>query len=271
LALVVAVVAVIDGTLSSLLTCHPVSAQTGSSADQQQAKENCTALSGPVLATLRWIAAVTHKYEGLITAAFTIVLAVFTGRLWFSTEKLSVATKRLVEGAEDTAKRQLRAYFLVKDGTISNLSAGQMPVAVVTVSNSGQTPAYDVTHWAVLVYDTFPPSTPRDMDDPEQMPRHHVGPQAQLNVTAPLDGDKPGGRNLTTQEWDSLKSGKGALYFFGRARYVDCFRNPHFTEYCMFIGGPFGVPPAKTNEKGEEQPRKMATHFDGNTVDMEDD
>jgi hypothetical protein len=96
--------AVVDGTLSSLLTCHPtVGANTGNGTNQQQAKEYCTALDGPVLVTLRWVARITHKYEGLITAAFTVVLAIFTARLWFSTEKLSESTKQLVEGAEDRA------------------------------------------------------------------------------------------------------------------------------------------------------------------------
>jgi hypothetical protein len=88
-----AVLAVIDGTLSSLLTCHPISHNPGTGADTQQAKEECTALGGPVLTALTWIAESSHKYEGLITAAFTVVLAVFTGRLWYSTEGLFRVTK----------------------------------------------------------------------------------------------------------------------------------------------------------------------------------
>jgi hypothetical protein len=145
----VAVAAVIDGTLSSLLTCHPVGAQTGSGANEQQAKENCTALSGPVLTTLGWIAAVTHKYEGLITAAFTVVLAVFTGRLWYSTDNLWKATTELVRGAEDTAQRQLRAYVGVTvpdselrypDQSLQSSDPSIFKIAL-EIRNSGQTPA----------------------------------------------------------------------------------------------------------------------------------
>jgi hypothetical protein len=73
-----------------------VSANSGSGADQQQTKE-CSALSGPLLTTLRWVAGVSHKYEGLITAAFTVVLAIFTGRLWYSTEGLFRVTKLLAD------------------------------------------------------------------------------------------------------------------------------------------------------------------------------
>jgi len=44
-----------------------------------------------------------HKNAESIIALFTVILGIATWFLWR-------ATKRLVEGAEDTAQRQLRAY-----------------------------------------------------------------------------------------------------------------------------------------------------------------
>jgi hypothetical protein len=159
--LVLLMLAVIDGTFSSLLTCRPtVSSNSGGGADQQQAKEYCTAFSGPILITIKWLARITHKYEGLITAAFTIVLAVFTARLWFSTEKLSESTKRLVEGAEDTARRQLRAYIVIHGKNVRQ-RPGRF-ISDIEIVNTGQTPAYDVIAIARTAVLPFP--LPSDFD-----------------------------------------------------------------------------------------------------------
>jgi hypothetical protein len=142
------VLTMIDGTISSLLTCHPINDHTNAA----QAKEYCTALGGPILTTLRWIAKISHKYEGLITAAFTVVLAVFTGRLWFSTEKLWDATRKLASDAERTAKAQAddtrilqRAYISVNPLGIARFTSGQAFFSCdVGFQNVGNLPARKV-------------------------------------------------------------------------------------------------------------------------------
>jgi hypothetical protein len=133
-------IAVIDSTLSSLLTCHPVGGNTGAGADSQQAKENCTAFGGPVLATLTWIAEVSHKYEGLITAAFTVVLAVFTGRLWYSTEGLFRVTKTVADAD--------RPHMIPAEMTISGLRQPPAEDGLIKTTfkykfiNYGRSPAF---------------------------------------------------------------------------------------------------------------------------------
>src|SRR5260221_8182891 len=105
----------------------------------------CSYIRGPLLTTLSCVAGLSHKYEGIITAAFTVVLAIFTARLWFSTEKLSESTKQLVEGAEDTAQRQLRAYVhtIGKDFLVQGEEHERF-VHRFSVLNAGQTPAYQL-------------------------------------------------------------------------------------------------------------------------------
>src|SRR4051794_33085845 len=75
-----------------------------------QQNEHCAALSRAVIAygwaALNWLGHFVHTYKEEIIAAFTVVLAIATGYLW-------KATRDLVDGAENTAKRQLRAYIVV--------------------------------------------------------------------------------------------------------------------------------------------------------------
>lgn len=80
-------------------------------------------------------------------------VAIFTGGLFAATIALFLATcalwwstRRLVKGAEDTAKRQLRAYIHVPSTelTIHPEEIGGW-TANVTIKNFGQTPAYNMT------------------------------------------------------------------------------------------------------------------------------
>jgi hypothetical protein len=84
--------------------------------------------------------------------------------LFLATMALFWATWRLVNGAERTAERQLRAYVMIRTVTVTNLIIGGDPDAAVTIKNSGQTPASDMTHWArmgfpVSAFGRFPHKT----------------------------------------------------------------------------------------------------------------
>jgi hypothetical protein len=89
----------LDGALSSLLTCHPIGAQPGGGGAQKQ--QECTALSGPMLVSLVAIIDFLDKHGEAVTGVFTVILAIFTGRLWFSTEKLWGVTNDSVQLARD--------------------------------------------------------------------------------------------------------------------------------------------------------------------------
>src|SRR5215204_4601373 len=92
-------IAILDGTLSSLRTCHPVSGQ-GNQAIQGQKAEECTALAGPILISLQWLVHFLDEHGDILVAIFTGFLALYTGRLWFSTEKLWEATTDAIDTAE---------------------------------------------------------------------------------------------------------------------------------------------------------------------------
>ena len=60
------------------------------------------------------------------------------------TSKATRAMERQNEIADDTAKRQLRAYVMAKDHAVVNLQVGETPVFMCRLQNFGHTPAYDV-------------------------------------------------------------------------------------------------------------------------------
>ena len=66
-------------------------------------------------------------------AFYTSLLAIFTGILGASTVALWLATRRLVREAEDTARRQLRAYVGIENIGIKNVEAGGKPLITVRV------------------------------------------------------------------------------------------------------------------------------------------
>ena len=112
-------IAAFDATLSSLLTCHPVPANPSKGAEAQQHKENCTALAGPVLITLEAIVDFFEGHGEAVTAVFTIVLAAFTGTLWWSTNKLWTATREADKARARETEILQRAYISVEPAGIS--------------------------------------------------------------------------------------------------------------------------------------------------------
>jgi len=75
-----------------------------------------------------------------VIAIFTVILGTVTFFLW-------LATRKLVRGAEQTAKRQLRAYVFIHDGVITLINNDTTIMAHITLKNFGATPGYDFKSW----------------------------------------------------------------------------------------------------------------------------
>ena len=173
------------------------------------------------------------KYAGW-TAAITLLLVLVTGILACFTYKLWVSTHRLVEGAENTAQRQLRAYVSVALAEIIDLKAGFTPVAHLRVKNSGQTPAYDLTAIGGIAmgesFDKLPSPT-----GPSAMSR------STLHASAITDQFHRTPRPLTPDEMAALVAGTITLWVYGEFRYRDTFTIQRFTKYRFQVGGTAGV------------------------------
>src|SRR5665647_2600220 len=98
--------------------------------------EDCTT-HNMALVVLWQTAEAFEEHGEAVIALFTVILGISTWLLWQS-------TRDLVNGAEDTARRQLRAYVFVEPGDFDGLNPQTAAVGYFNVRNSGLTPAINV-------------------------------------------------------------------------------------------------------------------------------
>ena len=188
-----------DVAYSLFSTCQ----ETYPATNQSSHQNHCSAFGG----LIPWIVGVSlsplvvflETYEHPLVAEFTIVLAVFTARLWFSTDQLFKATKQLVSGADKTAERQLRAYIhLDSEKIIEKLrvAVGEEPTYLLRFKNFGQTPAYKWSAFHGTAIGPWPPNfdfpTAQDRESTQVLPPGEVA----------FDGssiDQPRGNTVTAE------------------------------------------------------------------------
>ena len=161
------------------------------------------------------------------------------------------ATKRAIVLAEDTAQRQSRAYVMVHAAALERLTSGTKPVAKITIKNTGQTPAHNVTQWSSLGIGPYP------------ILDHVVRALKGREVEKPSKPLPPGGDTkilsegeiLTEAQYEALSDGTHALYVMGEIRYRDAFNKPQEIDFLLFSGGPLGL----ASELSEYQTGNRAT------------
>jgi hypothetical protein len=144
------------------------------------------------------------------------------------------ATRNLVRGAEDTARRQLRAYVSIDLAGIRDLSAGLTPIANLRVKNFGKTPAYDLAAiGGIAIGKSF-----------GQLPAP-TGPtgisRSTLSIGAVSDQFHRAPRPLSPEEIAALAAGTLTLWVYGELQYRDTFNIQHITKYRFQTGGTAGV------------------------------
>ena len=217
LALLFALLLSIDAGYSSLSTCKV----SGYAASAQQAEKNCSVFEGPIISGLAGLAVAFDDHGEAVIAAFTVVLAIATAYLWR-------ATRDLVEGAERTAQKQLRAYVFAEPIFMRlevDLGKGKSTIAVrYRTKNWGQTPAYRIRNAAFIRKMPYP--LPQDYvvespkwDDPKNVA---LGP-----------GQEMFGNPIDTYE--ELPEGE-RYYIIGLIEYWDTFGiTKRTTRFCSSI------------------------------------
>ena len=173
----------------------------------------------------------THDNAEAIIAAFTIILALSTIFLW-------VATRDLVTGAEKTAERQLRAYVSVAPVRITNINPGRVITVIYNFTNHGLTPAHKVVQASVIRLEHHP--LPRNFRFPDlagiERPSRIV-----LPPSSPIPGQALAERRFTQNEMIEIlqapRQGGRRLYIFGQVDYIDAFRKPRWTRFCISFPG----------------------------------
>lgn len=174
---------------------------------------------------------------------FTLVLAIATGGLWW-------ATRKLVLGAEDTARRQLRAYVSVRlDGNMFYGKDGLLNAPFIT-KNNGSTPAHGMICSVNIGLFRFPLNV--ELDPPA------YSKTSSNFVLFPGEDVRQYGilsSQLNQPEVEAIKNGEGAIYVWGEVRYTDSFKQQHSTQFRMYSAG-------NDFSRGE-----LAYHHEGNNAD----
>jgi hypothetical protein len=157
-----------------------------------------------------------NEYSGALLVAFTALLALATGFLW-------LATRDLVKGAEETAKKQLRAYVIPFKGDVQRFGISEPPKASVRIRNAGQTPAYRMTAWVKIAKGNL---SGNDFSTPD-IPLHPdiLGPGMERSIEASAL------RPLTSEERAAVVQGTETVYVFGEIRYWDAFNIEHTSKF----------------------------------------
>lgn len=155
-----------------------------------------------------------------------------TKRAVAASEKLASSAQGQVNVSSDTARTQLRAYvsarpFLPRpiSGTRANLHA----------FNVGHTPARSVRHRGQL--DIFPYPLPNDFSFPALSGSYDLT-DLTLFPGLPIETYALAARDFQKQEWVEAESGQRArFYVWGEIEYLDVFRVPRRTLYCISYSG----------------------------------
>jgi hypothetical protein len=223
-------IAILDATLSSIATCHP----EHSSAISEKSQE-CTALAGPILASVVAMVDFLDRHGEAVVGVFTIVLAGFTGALWRSTDKLWEAGERQLSHLTNTAQRELRAYVYVRETKFEYSTARGWKINY-RIENFGQTPAHNVRLVSIAKIVEWNGGNPK-IPSPNHV--ETVGSMAPsgdfFEFEEYVEGD-------ATPEEIGTGNGTKAIFLVGNILYDTIFEaDRRITNFRYYIGGDAGV------------------------------
>jgi hypothetical protein len=220
-----------EGAISWMATCEPPS----QAATNYSGKENhCTFFAGPIVSIIRFGAAnvfsLLHAYEKQLVAGFTIVLAAFTGTLWWSTRKLWRVTNDTLTHARESSEHQLRPYVQIATMTFQwDLERGVRIIGECV--NSGQSPAtfFEIGCVSAVVDrgGDLPDTIPADLDCNTWV---SLAANGKETVALPIPSDDAVIDANSVHE----STGKKSFLILGRVRYGDVFGNEYETEFLYF-------------------------------------
>jgi hypothetical protein len=173
------------------------------------------------------VAARANNWAALIIALFTAVVAIFTARLWRSTQKLWTVTNRTLQHAEQTSRKELRAYVSVEPLGIAEYAGHNLLVGRFKVGNIGKIPARDVSIYSTIALDVDPARRDFAIGTPRISPTV-LQPRAKMEFVSyegyPIPADQ-----LDRDEPLKLA---GYLYVWGEVLYTDEFHTVGWTSFC---------------------------------------
>jgi hypothetical protein len=214
------IIATLDGVISSLITCHPI-VERSNHGIQSQEQQECTALAGPLLITLVAIVGFLDKHGEAIAAVFTIVLAAFTGRLWWATSKLGQISNATAEAQERDTRILQRAYLGAKPRGLHRTGIGI--VAHVAFVNSGNLPARNIRDDVKIAW-----SSDGDKRDFDEIDLSKSG----TFLLLPKSETERGTDRMSGADVVQYQNKTGYMYVWGRVTYEDGFGCSRWMIYC---------------------------------------
>jgi len=158
----------------------------------------------------------------------------------------------------DTAKRQLRAYVVIKDNVLKShqiAADGKMSIQVTTIfTNTGQTPAYKVRIVSRLKIMTFEEAGKFD----SSIPPLEDASVSTLGTNAASHSPSPRGSTCSRKEFDEICLGtEKRLFVYGIITYRDAFKKRRYSRFCdsfVMTGGILKATPFKTGQDATNSP-----------------
>jgi acyl-coenzyme A synthetase/AMP-(fatty) acid ligase len=176
------------------------------------------ALIAAIFIVVAAISMTAASFPAYWTALFTLVLTISTSGLWFETRR--------------QAQRELRAYVSVKPIAIKGFAAGERPVIMYEMTNTGRTPAYDLSSAGQLFLMEYPATRIGNVNVEGTRREVTLFPgQSHQAQTQPIHTINEG------QVAAVLKGEEYRLYVIGFVTYVDAFKRLQKTEFSCVIGG----------------------------------
>jgi len=181
-----------------------------------------------------------------IGAWAVIVTVIVIGWQSYETRKAAETARSAVRLQEDTAKRQLRAYMVVKNARLFLHPDGAVEPKF-ELDNCGQTPAYDLQGAHYCRFSSYPVEAPDTPPEGTRKSTSIIGAGRQFYGLGCIINYRRMGL-------------AGLLNHLGRADFVCCmngyftyrdiFREKHYLKFQVIVGGPSGIR-QDTTEKGE--------------------
>jgi len=169
-------------------------------------------------------------YRLKITDTF---VAGFTALLFFATVALWLATRRLVTGADDATRRQLRAYLSMNPKIFFNFVVGGFAQIEFLQRNHGKTPAFKITH--IFDIAVFPNPLPAGFTFPAPTRAIHTN-----HTIFPGDEAKGWfnrGIPVTAEEIAAVTAYTHKIHVWGVTTYQDAFHKIRETKFSASAGG----------------------------------
>jgi hypothetical protein len=147
----------------------------------------------------------------------------------YLTFKAVKAAQASVDVAQDTAKRQLRAYIAIDEVHVVDLMPGCTPRFACLVNNCGQTPAFRVRTVSVIVIsDVAAEQCKIKMGELPKIATSEIGPGQGYAHWA------IGKESISKELWQKVADGEIALIFTGLVTYYDAFRRFRRVTFAIF-------------------------------------